>query len=118
MNRTRSDRCACRCGMGGGRMCGEAASGVAPFDMAQILADLALVLVLARAVGWLFSRVGQPVVVGEILAGVLLGPTLLGPSVSCWLFPMDQRVYLTLLANVGLALFMFIVGLELDVGLV
>ncbi len=88
------------------------------FHMAVILADLALVLVLARAVGWVFSRLRQPAVVGEILAGVLLGPTLLGKSASGWLFPMDQRTYLSLLANIGLVLFMFIVGLELDVSLV
>ncbi len=86
-------------------------------DMAVILGDLALILVFARAVGWLFSRLGQPAVIGEILAGVLLGPSLLD-GVSGWLFPMDQRAFLLILANIGLALFMFIVGLELDVGLV
>jgi K+:H+ antiporter len=87
-------------------------------DMVVILGDLALILVLARAVGWLFSRIHQPAVLGEILAGVLLGPTILGAKVSDWLFPMDQRAYLGLLANLGLVLFMFIVGLELDIGLV
>lgn len=87
-------------------------------EMVIILADLAIVLVLARAVGWLFHRMGQPAVIGEILAGVLLGPTLLGDQVSKWLFPVDQRAFLLLLANIGLVLFMFIVGLELDVGLV
>ena len=87
-------------------------------DMVVILGDLALILVLARAVGWLFSRFHQPAVLGEILAGVLLGPTILGPAASEWLFPLDQRAYLSLLANVGLVLFMFIVGLELDIGLV
>jgi Kef-type K+ transport system membrane component KefB len=87
-------------------------------DMAVVLGDLALVLVLARAVGWLFSRFGQPAVIGEILAGVLLGPSLLGKAFSGWLFPGDERAYLSLLANVGLVLFMFIVGLELDIGLI
>lgn len=83
-----------------------------------ILVDLAIVLVVARAVGWLFQRMGQPAVIGEIVAGVLLGPTVLGEQVSNWLFPLDQRPFLLLLANIGLVLFMFIVGLELDVGLV
>ena len=83
-----------------------------------ILVDLAIVLVVARAVGWLFQRMGQPAVIGEIVAGVLLGPTVLGEQVSNWLFPLDQRPFLLLLANIGLVLFMFIVGLDLDVGLV
>jgi Kef-type K+ transport system membrane component KefB len=87
-------------------------------DMTLILFSLVVIIVVARAAGWAFSRIGQPAVVGEIAAGVLLGPTLLGDSVSEWLFPVDQRVFLALLANVGLVLFMFIVGLELDTGLV
>ena len=91
----------------------------ATFHMAVILADLALVLVLARAVGWVFSRLRQPAVVGEILAGVLLGPTLLGRQ--C------ERLALSQWTNactcpcspiIGLVLFMFIVGLELDISLV
>jgi Kef-type K+ transport system membrane component KefB len=100
---------------------GASCSGIptaAQADMVVILGDLALILVLARAVGWLFSRLHQPAVLGEILAGVLLGPTILGPKASEWLFPQDERAYLTLLANLGLVLFMFIVGLELDIGLV
>jgi Kef-type K+ transport system membrane component KefB len=87
-------------------------------DMTLILFSLVVIIVVARAFGWLFTRIGQPAVVGEIAAGVLLGPTLLGDSVSEWLFPVDQRAFLALLANVGLVLFMFIVGLELDTGLV
>src|SRR4051794_26515215 len=71
-------------------------------DMVVILGDLALILILARAVGWLFSRMHQPAVLGEILAGVLLGPTILGPAASEWLFPQDQQAYLSLLANMGL----------------
>jgi Kef-type K+ transport system membrane component KefB len=87
-------------------------------DMTLILFSLVVIIVVARAAGWLFTRIGQPAVVGEIAAGVLLGPTLLGDSVSEWLFPVDQREFLALLANIGLVLFMFIVGLELDTGLV
>ena len=87
-------------------------------DMTLILFSLVVIIVVARASGWLFTKIGQPAVVGEIAAGVLLGPTLLGDSVSEWLFPMDQRPFLSLLASIGLVLFMFIVGLELDTGLV
>jgi Kef-type K+ transport system membrane component KefB len=91
---------------------------MAPIDMVTILLDLALIIVLARIVGWLFGRIGMPPVVGEILAGVILGPSIFGPEFSEALFPLDQREYLKLLANLGLVLFMFVVGLELDTGLI
>jgi Kef-type K+ transport system membrane component KefB len=89
-----------------------------PADMVTILLDLALIIVLARIVGWLFGRIGMPPVVGEILAGVILGPSIFGAEFSDALFPIDQREYLKLLANLGLVLFMFVVGLELDTGLI
>lgn len=79
-----------------------------------LFADLALILLLARGFGWLLARVGQPPVVGEILAGVLLGPTLLHGAIAGTLFPTDVRTPLTGMANVGVALFMFTVGLEID----
>ncbi|CAN5351234.1 hypothetical protein BH11ACT8_BH11ACT8_31850 [soil metagenome] len=88
------------------------------FDITTILVELAMVLVLARAAGWVFGTVGQPPVVGEILAGILLGPSLLGDSLSNDLFPVDSRPFLSLLASIGLVLFMFVVGLELDVSLI
>lgn len=87
-------------------------------NMTTILLELALILVLARLVGYLFSKIGLPPVVGEILAGVLLGPSLLGSDLSEQLFPLDTRPFLTLLANLGLVLFMFVVGLELDMKLI
>ncbi|MER5786752.1 cation:proton antiporter [Streptomyces mobaraensis] len=76
--------------------------------------DLALIFVLARALGAVAARVGQPPVVGEILAGVLLGPSLLGAAPAGRLFPTDVRPFLSALANIGVALFMFTVGLELE----
>ncbi|MFE9559504.1 cation:proton antiporter [Streptomyces sp. NPDC006487] len=79
-----------------------------------LLLDIALILVLARGLGALAVRVGQPPVVGEILAGILLGPTLLGDAAAGHLFPADVRPLLAGLANVGVALFMFVVGLELE----
>ena len=87
-------------------------------DMTEILVELAMILVLARAAGWVFTKLGQPAVVGEILAGILLGPTLLGTSLSQDLFPLDSRPFLAVLANLGLVLFMFVVGLELDLSLI
>jgi Kef-type K+ transport system membrane component KefB len=88
------------------------------YDIATILVELAMILVLARAAGWVFTKLGQPAVVGEILAGILLGPSLLGAELSETLFPLDTRSYLGLLASLGLVLFMFVVGLELDTSLI
>ncbi|MFF8731203.1 cation:proton antiporter [Streptomyces sp. NPDC015171] len=79
-----------------------------------LFSDLALILVLAHALGAVARRLSQPAVIGEVLAGILLGPTLLGHKLSDFLFPMDIRPMLTALADVGMAVFMFIVGLELD----
>ncbi|MGX1881813.1 cation:proton antiporter [Streptomyces sp. NPDC055287] len=76
--------------------------------------DLALILVLARGLGALAARIGQPPVVGEILAGILLGPTLFGSALADRVFPADVRPLLSALANIGVALFMFVVGLELE----
>jgi Kef-type K+ transport system membrane component KefB len=87
-------------------------------DFAVILALLALIIVVAKAVGLLVSMVGIPPVVGEIAAGVLLGPSLLGIELSGEIFPVDQRGFLDILARMGLVLFMFVVGLELDISLV
>ncbi|MFI6956166.1 cation:proton antiporter [Nocardia sp. NPDC050408] len=81
-----------------------------------VLMDLALIMAAARILGWLAERVGQPAVIGEITAGILAGPTVLGPHLSDMLFPHEVRSYLTLLANVGVAVFMFVAGLELDRG--
>lgn len=81
------------------------------------LLALAVIVLAVRAVGFLVSRVGQPRVIGEIIAGILLGPSLLGlvaPSVSDYLFPPPVVTALGVLAQVGLVLFMFTVGVELD----
>ncbi|GHH20674.1 cation:proton antiporter [Streptomyces rubradiris] len=79
-----------------------------------LFCDLALIIVLARILGAAAQRLSQPAVIGEVLAGILLGPTLLGHSVPEFLFPPGVRPMLTALADVGMAVFMFIVGLELD----
>ncbi|MFF8958395.1 cation:proton antiporter [Streptomyces sp. NPDC014894] len=76
--------------------------------------DLALILILARGLGALAVRVGQPPVVGEILGGILLGPTLFGTFLTDHLFTPEVRPLLTALADIGVALFMFIVGLEIE----
>ena len=85
--------------------------------VATVLLDLAIVVVAARAAGALARRVGQPAVIGEIAAGIVLGPSLLGAlpgDPSAFLFPPDARPYLALAGQLGLVLFMFQVGLDLD----
>ncbi|MGY1743216.1 MULTISPECIES: cation:proton antiporter domain-containing protein [unclassified Blastococcus] len=94
-------------------------------DVAEITAyvflDLAVIMVVARLMGRLAIRVGQPAVMGEIVAGILLGPTLLGAlpgDLDTLLFPEDVRPYLQVLAQLGLCLFMFLVGLEVDLSFI
>jgi Kef-type K+ transport system membrane component KefB len=82
------------------------------------LFDLALIIILARLFGAAAKRIGQPPVIGEIVAGVLLGPTLFGGAITKALFPHSMIAPLTAIADVGLALFMFVVGYEVDLGLV
>ncbi|HET7488452.1 MAG TPA: cation:proton antiporter [Acidimicrobiales bacterium] len=79
-----------------------------------------VILAACRLVGGLLRRVHQPQVIGEIIAGILLGPSLLGavwPGAFNFVFPASLMPYLDLLAQVGLIFYMFLVGLELDVGL-
>jgi Kef-type K+ transport system membrane component KefB len=81
---------------------------------AGLLLSLAVIVAAARALGYAANRIGQPAVVGEITAGILLGPTVLAPEVSHWLFSSATHQSLNGLADLGLALFMFITGYELD----
>jgi Kef-type K+ transport system membrane component KefB len=87
---------------------------VTSHDVTMLFLGLALIFVVCQALGALARRLGQPPVVGEILAGILVGPTLLQGMVADTLFPLDVRPMLGALASVGVALFMFLVGLELD----
>ncbi|MFG2292979.1 cation:proton antiporter [Streptomyces sp. NPDC048603] len=81
----------------------------------QILfVDIAIILIMARGLGYLATRINQPPVIGEIVAGVLLGPTLLDGALSETLFPDEVRPMLVGVANLGVALFMFAVGLEIE----
>lgn len=86
---------------------------------AIVLLDLAAMTAVGGILADLAMRWGQPAVIGEIVAGIVLGPTLLGllpGNLPRHLFPPNERPFLSVLANVGLVLFMFGVGLELDVG--
>jgi Kef-type K+ transport system membrane component KefB len=81
---------------------------------AYVLLDVFLIVVLARLLGNLMVRIRQPRVVGEILAGILLGPTLLGNTLSQVIAPMEARPALSAIATIALILFMFLAGVEYD----
>ncbi len=82
-----------------------------------LLLQLALILALSRLMGWLFGYFRQPQVMGEMIAGIMLGPSLLGwlaPDLSRQLFPAETVQFLSVLSQVGVIFFLFLVGLELD----
>ncbi|HXP20662.1 MAG TPA: cation:proton antiporter [Streptosporangiaceae bacterium] len=87
-------------------------------DVQLLLADLALIIVLARVFGAAAKRIGQPPVLGEIVAGIMLGPTIWSGHITTALFPKTLIPPLTALADLGLVFFMFVVGYEVDLGLV
>lgn len=85
---------------------------------ALLLLQLISILFMARLLGNLFNRMGQPTVIGEIMAGILLGPSVLGylwPNLFHGLFPGDSLNNIYYLSQVGLVLFMFVIGMELNV---
>jgi Kef-type K+ transport system membrane component KefB/nucleotide-binding universal stress UspA family protein len=87
------------------------------YPLAILLLQIIAIIIVARFFGYLFSKIGQPVVIGEIFAGIFLGPSLLGwifPSFTEFLFPVESLKNLHFLSQFGLILFMFIVGMELD----
>ena len=85
--------------------------------LAILLAQIITIILVARVFGWIFKKIGQPSVIGEIIAGIVLGPSLLGlyfPEFSGALFPAASLGNLKFLSQIGLILFMFVVGMELD----
>ena len=109
---------------------GQAPEGAAPSEkvvaqktrefghlLAAFFIAVAIVMLVARFVGMLAVRIGQPRVMGEVLAGILLGPTFFGlllPDVQRLVFPPDVIPYIGVAANLGLIFYMFLVGLEID----
>ena len=82
-----------------------------------LILQIAVILLAARVVGGLFRKIGQPQVVGEMVAGIVLGPSVLGwvaPRVFATVFPASSLGALNALSQLGLLLFMFLVGLEFD----
>ena len=86
--------------------------------IAYVLLDVFLIVVLARILGGLMTKIGQPRVVGEILAGVVLGPTLLGADLSFFIAPVEVRPVIAAIATIALIMFMFLAGVEYDISVV
>ena len=85
--------------------------------LAILLLQIITIIIVARIFGWIFKKIGQPSVIGEIIAGIFLGPSLVGmyfPEYSAFLFPAESLGNLGFLSQIGLILFMYVIGMELD----
>jgi Kef-type K+ transport system membrane component KefB len=85
--------------------------------LSRFIAQTVAVLVTARLLGRVARRIGQPLVVAEIVAGIVLGPSVLGwlaPPAASWLFPAGSLESMRMASQLGLVLFVFLIGLELD----
>jgi Kef-type K+ transport system membrane component KefB len=83
----------------------------------RVLLAVAIVIVASRLFGWAVAKLGQPRVHGEILAGIVLGPSVLGllwSDATDYVFPTEVVAALRPLSQLGLVVFMFLIGLELD----
>lgn len=85
-----------------------------PDVLLSVLLALAIVIIVGRVLGKAFAYVGQPPVIGEVVAGILLGPSLLGAEVSAFILPPTVAPILGVVAQLGIILYMFVIGLELN----
>ena len=86
--------------------------------LSHLFLQLLVIITASRLVGGLFTKFGQPAVVGEMMAGILLGPSLFGlltPDLFQFVFPVNSLGALKLFSQIGVCLFMFVVGMELNV---
>ena len=89
--------------------------------LAVLILQIFAIIICARLFGFLFNKIGQPTVIGEIVAGIVLGPSVVGsffPELSEFIFPVASLGNLQFLSQVGLILFMFVIGMELDVNMI
>ncbi len=85
--------------------------------LAILLAQIVTIIFTARVFGWIFNKIGQPTVIGEIIAGIFLGPSFIGmhfPEFFGDLFPKESLGNLEFISQIGLILFMYVIGMELD----
>jgi Kef-type K+ transport system membrane component KefB len=99
-------------------LAGGGASPAVPMpNLARLLLQVLIIVAVAAAAGRIMQVLGQPRVVGEMIAGIVLGPSVLGalaPSVAAAIFPAISLGFLNSLSQIGLVFFMFLVGMELD----
>lgn len=89
-------------------------------SLARFLLAMAVIVAGAKLAGMLARRLGQPAVIGEILLGIVLGPSVIGafwPAGLHWLIPHSVLPQLNVVAEIGVVLFIFLVGAELDTGM-
>lgn len=104
----------------GGVAFGQATRGGHSDTLFHVLLAMLVIILASRALGKVFRYFQQPPVIGEVIAGIMLGPSLLGrasPAVSAYLLPTTVAPFLGIIAQVGVVLFMFLIGLELDTSL-
>ena len=95
----------------------DVAHGPLTSPLSRFLLQLLVVLCVAKGMGWVLRRFGQPAVIGEMAAGLLLGPLLFGavaPEVQGWLFAPQSLGALGLVSQLGVLMFLFVAGAELD----
>jgi Kef-type K+ transport system membrane component KefB len=91
-----------------------------PDALGQVLLALTAVVVVGRLLGRVFGAIGQPAVIGEVVGGIVLGPSLLGqiaPDLSRYILPLTVAPFLGVIAQLGVIIYMFLVGVDLNPGL-
>jgi Kef-type K+ transport system membrane component KefB len=86
--------------------------------LSVLLLQIIVIIIVAGLFGLLFRRLGQPPVMGEMVAGIVMGPSVLGyfsPAAMAFIFPPSSLETLRMLSQIGVVLFMFVVGMELNV---
>jgi len=98
----------------------QLSAGIQHHPFSILLLQILIIILASRLFGFLIQKIGQPTVIGEVIAGILLGPSFLGyffPEVFNFIFPVESLGNLQFLSQIGLILFMFIIGMELDLKL-
>jgi Kef-type K+ transport system membrane component KefB len=86
--------------------------------LSTLILQIISIIFFGKLFGFLFKKIGQPTVIGEIVAGIVLGPSIIGmlfPEFSAFVFPKESLKTLQFLSQIGLIMFMFIIGMELNI---